>query len=70
MSGSPVISANGAAIGIVCTSAEAPGSVKVQLHGPNPSLIRDLPGWFLSETWRGEKARAIKAELKQLAGVK
>jgi hypothetical protein len=46
MSGSPIISKNGAAIGIVCLSA---GSSK-ERHtegGPNPRLMGNLPAWFL-----------------------
>ena len=51
MSGSPVISAAGEAIGIVCTSVEdSTGHVpEHRFHGPNPSLTRNLPGWFLRE---------------------
>jgi hypothetical protein len=49
MSGSPVISAAGAAIGIVCVSAESSSGQSMH-HGPNPSLTRNLPGWFLRES--------------------
>jgi hypothetical protein len=41
MSGSPVISDDGVAIGIVCLG-----------KGVNPRLIRDLPGWLLNATIR------------------
>jgi hypothetical protein len=41
MSGSPIIDANGSAVGIVCTSS-----------GPNPHLAAHLPGWLLHELGR------------------
>jgi hypothetical protein len=47
MSGSPIISAEGAAIGMVCLSAEDPGGHAIPPHGPNPRLTGDLPGWVL-----------------------
>lgn len=46
MSGSPIISARGKAMGVVCTSAEGPA--KLGFHGPNPRLFANLPGWLLS----------------------
>ena len=48
MSGSPVISATGTAVGIVCVSVELPQDFNPlkQYHGPNPSLVGNLPGWF------------------------
>jgi hypothetical protein len=36
---------NGTAIGIVSVSAER----GMQDHGPNPCLVRNLPGWMLAE---------------------
>jgi hypothetical protein len=43
MSGSPIVVAGGAVIGIVCASSgNGPG-------GPNPYLIDNLPGWLLRE---------------------
>jgi hypothetical protein len=36
MSGSPVLSTTGAAVGVVCVGSDC----------PNPSLIGNLPGWF------------------------
>jgi hypothetical protein len=46
MSGSPVISATGAAVGVVCASSESLSDVVVSQHGPNPALLQNLPGWF------------------------
>ena len=40
MSSSPIISDDGAAIGIVCLGSNLKGC-------PNPRLMRDLPGWLL-----------------------
>jgi hypothetical protein len=55
--GLPVISATGAAIGIVCVSNE-PSSDRSMNHGPNPSLTRNLPGWFLQ---RQRDVRVLRA---------
>jgi hypothetical protein len=62
MSGSPAISATGAAIGVVCTSAEYPDGAerRPHLHGPNPSLIRNLPGWLLDACGPGVRLRKGK----------
>lgn len=38
MSGSPILNDDGSAIGVVCTP-----------EGPNPQLIKHLPGWFLQD---------------------
>jgi hypothetical protein len=38
MSGSPVLSTTGGAVGVVCVGRDS----------PNPSLIGNLPGWFFS----------------------
>jgi hypothetical protein len=46
MSGSPIVSAAGAAIGVICTS----GGTKRDHHtggGPNPELAAQLPAWLL-----------------------
>jgi hypothetical protein len=43
MSGSPIVTENGNAIGVVCTAA-APWE-----GGPNPHLTRNLPGWLLRD---------------------
>lgn len=42
MSGSPIVSADGMAIGIVCT-----GNGGAMADGPNPRLVDCLPGWLL-----------------------
>jgi hypothetical protein len=41
MSGSPILTANGAAIGVVCTRDQNGG-------GPNPALFAELPAWLAS----------------------
>ena len=43
MSGSPIVTEIGTAIGVVCTAA-APWE-----GGPNPRLTRNLPGWLLHD---------------------
>jgi hypothetical protein len=49
MSGSPIISDGGAAIGVLCC-ASAGVDGKLYTHGgPNPRLDRNLPGWALSD---------------------
>jgi hypothetical protein len=45
MSGSPIISAQGMAIGVVCVANDS--SCGDTANGPNPRLVRDLPGWLL-----------------------
>jgi hypothetical protein len=48
MSGSPVLSDDGSAIGIVCTSAGTGGSDQPHTEGgPNPRLMGKLPGWCI-----------------------
>jgi hypothetical protein len=46
MSGSPIVSPEGAAIGVACLGAESVGN-RVEPVGPNPSLVGNLPGWLL-----------------------
>ena len=49
MSGSPILDAQGHAVGVVSTSL---GRLGQQLHtcgGPNPNLASNLPGWLLSK---------------------
>ncbi len=48
MSGSPIVSDDGAAIGLVCMSAGGPGGGHRQ-GGPNPFLSRQLPRWLGDE---------------------
>ena len=43
MSGSPIVTEIGTAIGVVCTAA-APWA-----GGPNPRLTHNLPGWLLRD---------------------
>jgi hypothetical protein len=53
MSGSPILSCAGGAIGMVCTSLEAEGyGASGREGGPNPRLAMNLPGWMLAETLR------------------
>jgi hypothetical protein len=48
MSGSPIISAEGAAIGIVCCAMSGgDGDDEHTEGGPNPRLVHHLPGWLL-----------------------
>jgi hypothetical protein len=44
MSGSPIITDGGSAIGGVCTSGGSPGKLHTE-GGPNPTLTQSLPGW-------------------------
>ena len=44
MSGSPIITEIGTAIGVVCTAA-APWA-----GGPNPRLTHNLPGWLVRDS--------------------
>jgi hypothetical protein len=55
MSGSPIISDDGAAIGIVCVSGGTAGTGRHTSGGPNPRLAHHLPGWVLrSAVSRGQ----------------
>ncbi len=48
MSGSPVLSDDGSAIGVVCTSAGTGGSDQPHTEGRNnPRLMGNLPGWCI-----------------------
>ena len=54
LSGSPIVSAHGGAIGVACVGAEsASGMMPDWPQGPNPSLLRNLPGWLLQEVQQG-----------------
>jgi hypothetical protein len=44
MSGSPIVSASGTAIGVVCTTTSP------REGGPNARLSHNLPGWLLRDT--------------------
>jgi hypothetical protein len=46
MSGSPVLNADGCAIGMVCASVKS-GRHTMSQDGPNPNLSLNLPGWLL-----------------------
>lgn len=53
MSGSPVLSDNGSAVGIVCA-----GAGELATHGgPNPNLTLNLPGWCLRHSVNSAKRR-------------
>jgi hypothetical protein len=56
MSGSPIILPDGAAVGIVCVSAEgAEGAI--YRAGPNPMLTANLPAWLVEEAAASSPAR-------------
>ena len=48
MSGSPILTDDGAAIGVMCTSDSANSEASTE-GGPNPRLASHLPGWLLQE---------------------
>lgn len=59
MSGSPIMVDDGSAIGIVCTSgggADDDGDLDTE-GGPNPRLMRNLPGWLLP----GMRSRSLQS---------
>jgi hypothetical protein len=57
MSGSPIVSTEGAAIGVACL-----GGSDALGQGPQPSLVRNLPGWLLTRASDGRgQARAFSA---------
>jgi hypothetical protein len=58
MSGSPILDADGDAIGAVSTG-KGPF--------PNPRLLGALPGWFLAQVVRGAFVRALQAEFAEAA---
>jgi hypothetical protein len=49
MSGSPIVAADGSAIGIVTTSG---GDAERRREGPGPTLMGNLPGWLLQQFGR------------------
>ena len=49
MSGSPVVSPDGAAIGVVCTAASTTEDDHERGGGPNPELAAQLPAWLLRD---------------------
>jgi hypothetical protein len=46
MSGSPIVSTSGAAVGVACLGGEI-GGRQAEIIGPQPSLTGNLPGWLL-----------------------
>jgi hypothetical protein len=46
MSGSPIVTENGKAIGVACLSSGG-DDLHHREGGPNPCLMRNLAGWFL-----------------------
>jgi hypothetical protein len=48
MSGSPIVSPEGAAVGVACRGGES-GGRHSEIIGPQPSLAGNLPGWLLAE---------------------
>ncbi|MGE5158767.1 MAG: hypothetical protein ACM3OF_11540 [Gemmatimonas sp.] len=54
MSGSPIITESGAAIGVVCLSGGGGDDLdKYTEGGPNPWLMGNLPGWLLAPLQAG-----------------
>jgi|ERR1700722_4078459 len=49
MSGSPVISDQGAAIGVICIGSDSGCDLPISV---NPRLVRDLPSWLLARATR------------------
>jgi trypsin-like peptidase len=54
MSGSPILSKAGTAIGVVCISKERLPNVEGNEGGPNPRLTANLPGWMLHQMIKGD----------------
>jgi len=52
MSSSPIVSPEGAAIGVVSVGSEIDGAASADMQGPNLALVRNLPGWLLAELRR------------------
>jgi hypothetical protein len=68
MSGSPIVSAEGAAIGVACQGAED-GAGNQTGPAPNPSLLGNLPGWLLRGsrlTFSRPKVRGLRAGKKMM----
>jgi hypothetical protein len=57
MSGLPIVSETGEAVGVVSIGSNG------NQHGPNPRLVRDLPGW-LSYPQQRQTAEAREAQVK------
>lgn len=49
MSGSPIVSAEGTAIGVMCHFSQDGAGRQAEFIGPNPSLLGNLPGWLLRD---------------------
>jgi hypothetical protein len=49
MSGSPIVSPEGMAIGVACLGAEDGAGHQTEPIGRNPSLLGNLPGWLLQD---------------------
>jgi Trypsin-like peptidase domain len=67
MSGSPVISPDGAAIGVVCTSASTTEDHRGMGGGPNPELAAQLPGWLLRALGYTSVALRLAADVSRTA---
>lgn len=48
MSGSPILNADGGAIGVLCCSSGTASGAHTE-GGPNPRLVESLPGWLLRQ---------------------
>jgi hypothetical protein len=66
MSGSPIVAANGAAIGVVsCFIKETGGGPKETEGGPHAQLCAHLPAWLLQRAYTKTTASRLTAEGKQ-----
>lgn len=59
MSGSPIITKDGVAIGVISNSEE--GHPATSLLGPQPRLDLDFPGWLLDMVHAEAESRALRA---------
>jgi hypothetical protein len=69
MSGSPILTDDGSAIGVVCAVASSIGDIEACSEGgPNAMLTRDLPGWLLQEigVWKGLRGASLSKTAARL----
>ena len=57
MSGSPIITTEGLAVGVITSSSSTDGGKTSREAGPNPVLIDDLPGWIVRDLGLASKRR-------------
>ena len=61
MSGSPILTENGTAIGVVCLGGTTSQDAPCYEGGPNPRLMGNLPGWFLNVLAEAKKRKRAGA---------